>query len=574
MFLIHDGELFRLLQRDGDGAWIIHSNGKQAPVYISAEVLTQYERTEAPAYVLETTRTVAAEQRLELIHTLTEDRSFISDREARNRAIRETAQKHGTTERRIRGLYFRYLAGQPLVMGKEIDDKQNTYAGIFDTAIRKYYFTAKRASLEEAYFLMVLESYTDADGEIRKDAPTFSMFKHFYYRHIYHKKTERSIARDGLSKYLRNERPLTGSTAVWKESVGAFQMDFTTADIYLVSELSRETVVGRPNICLAVDTATQLIAGTYVGFGSDEEAVMACIANAARDKVGYCKAFGLNIVPEDWPSRGLPSEVIIDQGREFSGPRMRELCLRFGVTFETLPPFRPDEKGCVEKMFDLMQLRYKPGLRGAGVIEPDARERWAADYREQAKLNLREFTEIVLRCVLYLNSKRVLDSYVLTPGMIADRVKPTPANLWCWFQTMDRSSMMEIDEEEIYRMSLPRAASKLTRRGISHRKYLYINLAYMQSESGQRALHTTVEFAYDSLCIDRVYLVENGRYIPFVLAPQFQAYRGISFQDTEECRKEGQALKRAAKQSENQGKLELLQGIRNIRKTAEKEMEP
>ncbi|MEQ2428995.1 hypothetical protein [Enterocloster hominis (ex Hitch et al. 2024)] len=62
-------------------------------------------------------------------------------------------------------------------------------------------------------------------------------------------------------------------------------MDATEADIYLVSRFDRTAVVGRPNIYMAVDTATQLIAGIYIGLDAGETAVMACLANAASDKV-------------------------------------------------------------------------------------------------------------------------------------------------------------------------------------------------------------------------------------------------------------------------------------------------
>ena len=47
-------------------------------------------------------------------------------------------------------------------------------------------------------------------------------------------------------------------------------MDATMADIYLVSRHDRSKVIGRPYIYLAVDTATQLIAGLYVGLECDE----------------------------------------------------------------------------------------------------------------------------------------------------------------------------------------------------------------------------------------------------------------------------------------------------------------
>ena len=68
-------------------------------------------------------------------------------------------------------------------------------------------------------------------------------------------------------------------------------MDATQADIYLVSRPDRSEVIGRPYIYLAVDTATQLIAGVYVGMDAGEQAVINCLSNAAADKVSLCKRY-------------------------------------------------------------------------------------------------------------------------------------------------------------------------------------------------------------------------------------------------------------------------------------------
>ena len=99
----------------------------------------------------------------------------------------------------------------------------------------------------------------------------------------------------------------------YRESVGCYQVDETQGDIYLVSKWDRSKVIGRPNVYLAIDTASGLIAGVYVGLDTGETALMACIANAAGDKAAYCAAYGIDLSPADWPNRGLPSEIISDR---------------------------------------------------------------------------------------------------------------------------------------------------------------------------------------------------------------------------------------------------------------------
>lgn len=89
---------------------------------------------------------------------------------------------------------------------------------------------------------------------------------------------------------------------------------------------------------------------------------------------GLRASYGIEIRPEQWLSCGIAGGIITDKGREFCGQRMDELCVRYGVEWESVPPFRPDNKGLVEKTFDLIQQRYKATLRGKGVIESDAME--------------------------------------------------------------------------------------------------------------------------------------------------------------------------------------------------------
>ena len=262
-------------------------------------------------------------------------------------------------------------------------------------------------------------------------------------------------------------------------------MDATQADIYLVSRQDRSIVVGRPYIYLAVDTATHLIAGVYVGFSCDETAVMACIEQAASDKVEYCSRCGIEITPEQWPSVGMPSEIITDKGREFFGPRMSELCRRYGLEVLTLPPFRPDFKGTVEKSIDLLQQRYKPMLRGRGVIEDDAQERWATDYRTQATLDLDDFARVVIYSILYLNSGRLIEG-------------KTPAEIWLELSPR----LMAVDPQELHIQTLPRDTAKLTLKGIRFNR-----MWYAPDDAEGLTIGDTYTIAYDPADLYIIYII-------------------------------------------------------------------
>ena len=365
-FVEYTGDIYRVLLETADGAWLIAYALAREPFFVSAANLTAYTAIPAPEGFVQAIKThgtmsEAQVRRLRMIEPLVADDQYICAPKARRRKAQEIADANGVTVRTVLRLYFRYLASGVILADKPRERRRNPE---FERAIQKYYYSSRQFSLRGTYEMMILEHYMDDTGQIIEDTPSYHTFRHYFYDHRLHQLPQKIIAREGLSAYQRNHRLTLGSGPGWRDRLGCYQMDATLADIYLVSRLDRSTVIGRPNIYLAVDTMTQLIAGVYVGLESGETAVMTCIAQAAGDKVDFCRHYGISITEAQWPNTGVPREIITDKGREFCGGRVEELALRYGVVIQNLPPYRPDRKGLVEKAFDLIQGRYKPLLRG------------------------------------------------------------------------------------------------------------------------------------------------------------------------------------------------------------------
>lgn len=540
------GAIYRVLLETPAGCWLIDCNGPSPPFF--AANLDSYERVPAPeSWISEQTMTPAQEARLKMIQPLLDCTDCISDKSLRYQMAAEIAQQNQTTTRRILRLYYRYLATGRLMQKRKQQISESNQ--IMARAIRRYYYGSKRLSLRAAYEMMLLEDYVGHNGEFDSDAPTWSQFRHYYYDKGYHKNPQKVIAREGLTKYQRDHRPAWGSSAGWRPQPGSYQMDATQADIYLVSRQDRSVVVGRPYIYLAVDTATHLIAGAYVGFSCDETAVMACIEQAATDKVGYCARYGIEITPEQWPSVGMPSEIITDKGREFFGPRMGELCRRYGLEVLTLPPFRPDQKGCVEKSIDLLQQRYKPMLRGHGVIEEDAQERWATDYRTQAVLDLDDFTRIVIYAILYLNSGRLLDG-------------KTPAERWLEMSPR----LMTVDMEELHIQTLPCTEAKLTRKGLRINRMLYA-----PDDADGLTIGNVYTIAYDPSDLRCIHIILADRICPCHAVEIGQPLSVCEADAAHEAAKKSRGVARA---KETASSIAATQAIRSIIEHADSRREP
>lgn len=544
------GETFRVLLESEQGLWLISHLEPAAPLFVtSAEDL---ERIETPASFLEArqrTLTQAEEQRLALIRPILDNERCIVDRECRLNMVKEIAANTKTTTKRVLRIFYRYLARGELGSYPKREQKKRPD---FDWAIQHFYYSAKRFSLRAAYDMMLVQKYTNRNGQLLADAPSWDSFQHYYYSRGYHKRPEKVISREGLSHYQRNCRPAFGSTSEWRSCPGSYQMDATEADIYLVSRFDRSQVIGRPYIYLAVDTATQLISGVYVGLEAGELAVLKTLENAACNKVAFCQQYGIEITPDQWPNTGIPMEIITDKGRDFCSERIKEFCARYGIEMQSLPPFRPDQKSIVEKSFDLLQARYKPLLRGKGVIEDDAQERWSTDYRAQAVLDLDEFTAVMIHCIVYLNSGRLLPS------------GKTPAQAWC----EAAPSLLAVDPDELHIFTLPRTMAKLTRRGIA-----LSGMIYTPKDAASLCLGSKYEIAYDPADSSTVFISENGHFFPARLNSKFDQFQGLSASEIQTLKRAQQKDRQVSRQSEVSASVAATHAVQAIIQTAEQHRE-
>lgn len=568
MFFESAGVRYRILRKSAEGNWLICFDQPAAPFYIAESAMENYRRIPTPDPVIaEITapkaKTPASAKRLALIAPLTEDETCITDKDRRRRLAEQQAEANHTTLRRILRLYYRFLSwGSVESPPKQCKSRMDTRRRKeYDEAIEAYYFSSAKRSLRDAYDCMLLAHYMDGDGKLMEGYPSWYSFRQYYYRQGRHKGSRKWIARNGLSSYQRDGRLHYGAGVTWKDKIGYYQMDATQGDIYLVSRFDPTLVIGRPYIYLAVDTATELIAGFHVGLTAGETATASCLVHAASDKVAYCASYGIQITHEQWPSRGVAGGIITDKGREFCGQRMDELCIRYGVERESVPPFRPDYKGVVEKTFDLIQQRYKSLLRGKGAIEPDAMERWSTDYRSQAILTLDDYTKILIHIILFLNN-RALKNYPLTPEMMADRVVPTPANLWRWYEDMGRSVLMDVDEEELTCVALPREEARVTQKGVAFHGLTYFDPGLRQLLEQLRGNKVTV--AYSPEDTSQVYLLHDQNCYPLPLSQASSQYQGLSEEELAAYRAQEQGRVRGMAAQETEARVELLRRSREV----------
>lgn len=353
---------------------------------------------------------------------------------------------------------------------------------IFRIAIAKFYNNPKENSLRTAYKLMIREYYSSdilyEENGTKKSIlippelrPTFTQFKYWYSVELLDiKKTIKE--RRGAKKYALEHRAIMSTCKM--ETIGPgsrYQIDATIADVYLVSKYNRNWIIGRPVIYVIIDAFSRMIAGVYVGLeGPSWTGAMMALANAAVDKVQFCQEYGINIYDTEWPCHHLPDAILADRG-ELVGTTVETLIPNLNVRIENAASYRADWKGLVERYFRTIHGHIKPFL--PGYIDTDFKQRGGRDYRLDSRVDIDQFTEIIINLIRYHNNHHYLTNYEREEMMVSDNVNPIPIELWKW-GIENRSGRLRTFPEDIVKLNLmPNGKATITARGIKLKGMYY-----------------------------------------------------------------------------------------------------
>ncbi len=334
---------------------------------------------------------------------------------------------------------------------------------LFRITIQKYLLTDKGYSFPYAHrrFKDMYETYFPDVPE--EEMPTNWQMKHFYQRE--YSQVEKIKSRVSRNSYNKDIRPLTATANMHALGPGSrFEIDATIADIYVVSDVNRSWIVGRPVVYIVIDVFSRLIVGFYIGFENPSYvAAMQALQVAMTDKVAFCHQFNFDISSEEWPAIGLPDAILADRG-ELLGYQIENLEKSFSIRIENTPPFRGDAKGIVERNFKTLQADFTPFAPGV-VTGEKVKKRGGNDYRLDAKLSISDFKEIILSSILYHNQYHVLKKYDRAADMPVN-LPSVPLMLWNW-GIQNRTGRLRTAPETSVRLSLlPRTEATVSELGI------------------------------------------------------------------------------------------------------------
>lgn len=439
----------------------------------------------------------------------------------RGKLIREVAKQSGVDRSNIYDLIKRFwergkvkdafLPDFKKSGRKKIVDSEEL-TNIYTAAFNAHRRDAESRTLMYSWNIMKMDYFK---GVPEEEIPTYHQFVKRYNERF--KRSERERAKVGDKKYRKDISENLGNSTQESNAPGKrYQIDATLADVYLVSDFDRSDSIGRPVVYLCIDVFSRMITGVNIGLKAPSlEGARMTILNCLEDKEEYCARYGYKMSKEDWPAVSLPACFLGDNG-EMRSKTFDNAIEKIGSKIENTGSYRGDMKGIVERKFRSLHDRIKAVV--PGMVLPDFQERGAPDYRQQARLTLREFTCIVFAWIKEEHNKYIKE-YPSDKDVDQAGINKTPKELWQW-GVKYRPQFLKTAPSMLVRAALlPHKKASVTEKGIRlHKKLHYTCDVAMKEDWFIRVKKEKmkVDLVFNKRNLREAYIYYKGEYIPVV----------------------------------------------------------
>ncbi|MBR0695332.1 DDE-type integrase/transposase/recombinase [Bradyrhizobium lablabi] len=460
--------------------------------------------------------------------------------------------------------------------GASVDEEKRAHL----TIAADYYLTSKKISQKGALDHIVRLFYKNPearggdDHPLRDDRPTERQLRYFLQTNYSH--SHRFRARNGQKKFELTARGLGGSGEQNTHGPGdMFQVDATVADVYLVSKLDRNRIVGRPTVYFVIDVWSRLITGLYVGFeGPSWIGAMMALVNMVTPKVEFCAQYEIEIDEDEWPSHHAPRTILADKGELASCDLGQRIVDTLNIQIGNAASGRADLKAIVERRFGIVPTIFSPFI--PGYVEKDFGQRGVRDYRLDAKLTLREFTKFMIRAVLEHNGEAVTE--IKTPApMTTAGMGPVPLERWKWGIENRSGKLRRLEVDHVALNVMPRDRARVTEKGIRFRGGFYTCATARREEwfSRARIKGTWSEIiCFDPRSLDKMYLLNRtlpGGFETCELMKVSEELIETSLAEYQEVSHEAKVVKAKGEEKRQARRIRIDEQMQEIASTAARE---
>jgi len=281
------------------------------------------------------------------------------------------------------------------------------------TALRKVYLKPERGSIKlahtEAANLILRENLMRPESAklpIPAKAMLVSMVKALPAYDVHAARFGKSAA-DHKFRNAVHSAPVEGP--LWR-----VEIDHTQLDIIVVHPISG-VVLERPWITLIIDVYSRCILGFSLSFDPPSHMTVArALKMALLPKVDIKKRWPS--VNGHWPMFGLMQDLVADNGLEFHGASLEDVCDILGINLSYCPRKKGWWKAVIERAIGTLNRNVTDGLPGRTFSSIDEK----GDYQPHTKatLSIEALEEIIVKWIVDIYHEEVHETLGRRPRLV------------------------------------------------------------------------------------------------------------------------------------------------------------
>lgn len=391
-------------------------------------------------------------------------------------------------------------------------------------------FLHEGQSVDEAYLLTMAVFYSDGETlhqgrtfpvlKPLSQRPTLAQFRYWGPRGAGAKAAWELLLRPG--EWEKRYRAMYGTARGGIKAVGQIASgDSTSNDVNMISVASRLKAIGTGTVLRYHDVFSDCVVGVAFGLEPPSERLaLQGIYNAASDKVEFCRRFGIEITPDQFPS-AFYRLYHYDNG-ELRTEGSINLLKHLGSNAEFVQAGRADLKPLPESGH--RSFHKKLDHKIAGTTHGRQRIRGEEESSISACWTYWEYMRELLLAIIHHNTVAPAD-HLLTVEMRRDGVAPNRAAIHQWAVRKGYIAGLPLDINQLRARLLPTIKAVVRPNGIfllrpdrAEKRALVRGARFMGAravqlqwlEKARRRGTFDIEVHHDSNDLTRIWFVDSG----------------------------------------------------------------
>ena len=424
--------------------------------------------------------------------------------------------------------------------------------GIFEEYYNKFLQNNEKLTIQAVYDEMVMERFEDTVMA----PPTYRRFRYFVNQRLKGENMTLKQAKMNARERRNNHRLLKGNAQSGVYYPGQMlEIDAVELDNYNVSLRDRSQLVGKGVMYCAVDVYSCCLVACWIGFENNSiTGITDLLYTLLDDHTEEAARYGVELTPELFPSRFIPTSIRTDHGAEYESKEFSRMCKEMGINHHFVAPATGSLKGTVEQFFHQFQTLMKSQLVDAG----ETYRKYNSNHKKKATLTIEESRSMMYQFVKYFN-RQIRPNYPYTREMIESGIAQCPMAIWEYGIRNIQSPRQVTDENRdmlyfaLLRNDIP---FRISGKGISYKGLYYwdesswfLELSMKMNREGKKSAKIS-GIRYDPRLVDRIYRMENGRLVTIPLSfyrDEQKSFLGMSWKEyleLYEMKKENEAAYR------------------------------